>query len=60
MEQRAVAWAQEQVTSLWMRLAGGCHLDRDTLTAVREADFEVQRVERRLDGPVLIIFARDL
>ncbi|MEJ7872956.1 MAG: methyltransferase domain-containing protein [Rubrobacteraceae bacterium] len=60
MEKRTVAWAQEKVTPLWKRLAGGCHLDRDTLATVREADFEVERVERRLDGLVLIIFARDL
>lgn len=33
-------------------------MDRDTLTAVREAGFEVERGERRRDGLVLTIFAR--
>ena len=59
IEQRTVAWAQEKVTPLWKRLAGGCHLDRDTLNAVRQAGFEVERVEHHLDGLVLTIFARD-
>ena len=59
MEQRPVAWVQEKATPLWKRIAGGCHLDRDTLDAVREAKFEVECVERRLDGLLLTIFARN-
>ncbi len=58
MEREPVAWVQEKATPLWKRAAGGCHLDRDTLAAVREAGFEVERVDRHLDGLVLGIFAR--
>lgn len=59
MEQRSVAWLQERATPLWKRLAGGCHLDRDTLSRVREAGFEVERVDRHLEGLALSIFARN-
>ncbi|MDQ3317636.1 MAG: class I SAM-dependent methyltransferase [Actinomycetota bacterium] len=59
MEREPVAWLQERATPLWKRVAGGCHLDRDTLAAVREAGFEVERVERHLDGLMLTVFARN-
>ncbi len=59
MEREPVAWVQEKATPLWKRAAGGCHLDRDTLAAVREAGFEVERVERHLGGLVLSVFARN-
>lgn len=49
---------QEALTPAWKRVAGGCHLDRRTLSGVREAGFEVERVERYLGGLVLGIFAR--
>lgn len=49
---------QEVLTPAWKHVAGGCHLDRRTLDGVREAGFEVERVERRLDGIVLGIYAR--
>lgn len=59
MGHKPVAWLQERATPLWKRVAGGCHLDRDILAAVREAGFEVERVERHLDGLVLTVFARN-
>lgn len=59
MRQRPIAWLQQSATPLWKRVAGGCHLDRDTLAMVREAGFEVERVERHLDGLSLTIFARN-
>lgn len=59
MEQRPLGWLQERATPLWKRLAGGCHLDRDTLARVRQAGFEVERVERHLEGLALSIFARN-
>ncbi len=59
MRQRPIAWLQQRATPLWKRVAGGCHLDRDTLAMVREAGFEVERVERHLDGLGLTIFARN-
>ncbi|TCJ16181.1 class I SAM-dependent methyltransferase [Rubrobacter taiwanensis] len=49
---------QELATPVWKRVAGGCHLDRETLKYVREAGFEVERVERRLGGVLLSVFAR--
>ena len=59
MDREHVAWLQEKATPIWKRLAGGCHLDRDALAAVREAGFGVERVERHLDGLVLTVFARN-
>lgn len=58
MEHRPIGWLQEKATPLRKRVAGGCHLDRDTLALVHEAGFEVERVERHLDGLVLAVFAR--
>ncbi len=39
----AMAFAQDCVTPLWARLAGGCHPGRDTLRAVEAAGFDVVR-----------------
>jgi ubiquinone/menaquinone biosynthesis C-methylase UbiE len=50
---------QEVATPVWKRVAGGCHLDRDTLDKVRAAGFEVRRVDRRLGGLLLSIYARN-
>lgn len=59
MQQRPFGWLQERATPLWKHLAGGCHLDRDTLTRIREAGFEVERVDRHLEGLALSIFAKN-
>lgn len=37
---------QDAVTPLWSRVAGGCHLNRDTTAALRNAGFEIERRER--------------
>jgi hypothetical protein len=37
----APGFAADAAASLWMPLAGGCHLNRDTERAVREAGFKV-------------------
>ena len=58
IERKPVARIQEKATPLWKHVAGGCHLDRDTLGAVREAGFEVGRVEPHLGGLFLAILAR--
>lgn len=60
IKRKPVGWLQEKATPLWKRVAGGCHLDRDTLAAVRGAGFEVERVERHLEGLLLTIFARNI
>ncbi|MGI8650083.1 MAG: class I SAM-dependent methyltransferase, partial [Rubrobacter sp.] len=58
MERRPAAWAQEKATPVWKQLAGGCHLDRDTLALIENSQLSVERVERHLDGLVLSIAAR--
>jgi ubiquinone/menaquinone biosynthesis C-methylase UbiE len=37
---------QDLITPLWKRAAGGCHPNRDTVTAIQEAGFEVDSYER--------------
>lgn len=55
--QEPVGWVQEKITPVWKHLAGGCHLDRDTLAAVIEAGFNVERTGYYLGGVVITIFA---
>ena len=57
MKQKPIAWLQEQATPLWKHLAGGCHLDRDTLSAIHNAGFAGARVDSYLGGLVLDIVA---
>jgi ubiquinone/menaquinone biosynthesis C-methylase UbiE len=49
---------QDWVTPVWRRLAGGCHLNRDTLGAVKRSGLEVERVVTHAGGWVLEILAR--
>jgi ubiquinone/menaquinone biosynthesis C-methylase UbiE len=37
---------QDRLTPLWRRLAGGCHLNRDTLQVLGDAGFGIESVER--------------
>jgi SAM-dependent methyltransferase len=37
---------QRAVTPMWARVAGGCHLDRDTLTTLRQAGLSVSDCDR--------------
>ena len=41
-----LAAAEDLVTPLWSRLAGGCHPNRDTPAAIAGAGFTVQDLER--------------
>lgn len=43
---RAVGRTQDLIDPLWTRVAGGCHLNRDTLAAIRACDFEICSVEK--------------
>ncbi|MDQ3477229.1 MAG: class I SAM-dependent methyltransferase [Actinomycetota bacterium] len=43
---RWVGRAQDLIIPLWSRVAGGCHPNRDTLTAIRAAGFEVSEVHQ--------------
>lgn len=38
-------------SGLWPRMAGGCHCSRDTVAAVRQAGFDVQRMREVNLGP---------
>lgn len=58
VSQERIGWLQEKSTPLWKHVAGGCHLDRETLSMVQEAGFEVERVEHHLQGLGVSIFAR--
>jgi ubiquinone/menaquinone biosynthesis C-methylase UbiE len=42
---------QDVVTPAWKTLFGGCHPNRDTLTAIRRAGFTVGELERFAFGP---------
>jgi ubiquinone/menaquinone biosynthesis C-methylase UbiE len=47
------AWLQDRLTPAWSRVAGGCHLNRDTLATLREAGFAAQEM-RSSFGEVLV------
>lgn len=55
---RGVATVQTALTPLQHRLAGNCHLDRDTPTALRAAGFALEGIRSHLDGLLLEIAAR--
>lgn len=44
---------QDFLTPVWKRIAGGCHLNRDTLTAAESAGFKIINV-RTIMGGILI------
>lgn len=41
-DHRLFAAAQDLLTPVWLRIAGGCHLNRDTLKAISAAGFTVR------------------
>jgi len=61
------ARAQRIADPLWTRLAGGCHLARDTASAIESAGFKIEQIRRfsfstsvldRLAAPMIIGRAR--
>lgn len=50
MNNRVIAGAQDIVTPLWKEIAGGCHLNRDTLGTVEHAGFHVLAVHQYIGG----------
>ncbi|MFP4637279.1 MAG: class I SAM-dependent methyltransferase [Spirochaetaceae bacterium] len=38
------------ITPVWKHVSGNCHLDRDTLTSIRDAGFVVDSLERFANG----------
>ncbi len=55
---RALARLQDLITPVWRRLAGGCHLNRDSVSAVARSGFELERVQSHAAGFVVEIVAR--
>ncbi|HEU4564207.1 MAG TPA: methyltransferase domain-containing protein [Gemmatimonadaceae bacterium] len=54
---RRAARMQERLTPVWRRLAGGCHLDRDTVAEVARAGFTVERLREHAGGVVVEVAA---
>ena len=49
---------QEWLTPLWKRLAGGCHLNRNTLALLTQAGFDVTCIAPHYKGLFLVIVAK--
>lgn len=43
---RMLAWWQDRMDPIWTRLAGGCHLNRDTSAVLAAAGFDVEPIHR--------------
>ncbi|WNZ62494.1 methyltransferase domain-containing protein [Myxococcus sp. MxC21-1] len=54
----ALATVQDLLTPAWMRVSGGCRLDRETFDLVRRAGFDIERRVQRLQGVSELILAR--
>ncbi|QDE65689.1 methyltransferase type 11 [Myxococcus xanthus] len=54
----ALATVQDLLTPAWIRVSGGCRLNRDTFDLVRRAGFDVERRVQRLQGVSELIIAR--
>jgi ubiquinone/menaquinone biosynthesis C-methylase UbiE len=53
-----VARLQDWLTPVWVRLAGGCHLNRDAVAVLKLSGLDVERVTPHARGFVLEIVAR--
>lgn len=50
-----LAKLQRLLTPVWQKVAGGCHLDRDTVADIRQAGFDVENVWRSGGGRGTIV-----
>lgn len=50
-----VARLQRLVTPIWRRIAGGCHPNRDTRSAIQQAGFAIDRVQDFPFRPSLVV-----
>lgn len=49
---KRVRWFQNRLTPVWRRLAGGCHMNRPIGTLIREAGWEMEKIDTGyLRGP---------
>ena len=48
----------DRLTPAWERVSGGCHLNRETAQAVRDAGFEIAKLRQSLRGAAAMIVAR--
>lgn len=48
---------QRAIDVVWPRVSGGCHADRETLAAIQQAGFDVERVRRFNFRPSLMVTA---
>ena len=46
----AVGWLQTLLTPIWRMLADGCHMDRDTIHAIRAAGFTITELQPSNSG----------
>ena len=51
-----VARWQARIQPIWKPLAGGCHLDRDIPTLLKEAGFRTQMQSGYIPGPRLLSY----
>lgn len=43
---------EDAITPLWSRAGGGCHPNRDTAAAIREAGFDIEQLDRIFYAPL--------
>ncbi len=55
MDQKPIGTIQDAVTPLWKKVAGGCHLNRDTLQLIRKSGLTVTDVKPMYGGLFLAI-----
>lgn len=53
-----LAWLQDRLAPGWLRLTGGCNLNRDTEGMLRAAGFEVERRQVGYAGLLKLLVAR--
>lgn len=55
MDQKPLGSIQDAMTPLWKKVAGGCHLNRDTLQLIRQSGLSVTDVKPMYGGLFLAI-----
>lgn len=42
---KGIRWLQDALTPMWRRLGGGCHLNRNMSELIRQAGFDIEKLE---------------